>query len=89
MIAFALDFSLQYEADPMYYVEHSGYSTFVCYKHFVRLLTWEIDARALCVCVRVCRVPEALQPFMPGRLSFIPFRKQLDPKTKKLVPITK
>jgi len=36
-----------------------------------------------------CRIPEALQPFMPGKLSFIPFRKQLDPKTKKLIPIAK
>lgn len=36
--------------------------------------------------IRLCRVPEALQPFMPRNLDFIPFRKQIDPKTKKLIP---
>ena len=34
-----------------------------------------------------CRVPEALQPFMPGHMSFIPFRKRFDSKTKKYVRI--
>ena len=34
-----------------------------------------------------CRVPEALQPFMPGHMSFIPFRKRFDPKSKKYVRI--
>lgn len=42
------------------------------------------DARLLTL--DVCRVPEALQPFMPKNLDFIPFRKQIDPKTKKLIP---
>ena len=37
--------------------------------------------------VGACRVPEALQPFMPGHMSFIPFRKRFDPKSKKYVRI--
>ncbi|KAL3141780.1 hypothetical protein ABBQ32_004455 [Trebouxia sp. C0010 RCD-2024] len=66
-------------------------------KDYVHMLNCTLSAteRTLC-CVlennqtaEGVRVPEALQPFMPGKLSFIPFRKQLDPKTKKLVPIPK
>eukprot|EP00891_Asterochloris_glomerata_P009648 jgi/Astpho2/9648/e_gw1.00146.54.1_t len=64
-------------------------------KEHVHMLNCTLTAteRTLCCVLEThqtqegVRVPEALQPFMPGHMSFIPFRKRFDSKTKKYVRI--